>query len=281
MKLVFSNHRSLLLSLVTASVLTACHRAPSAFFQPTPRVSYKQAPAPLTPTAPPVTASLNQEPPAGPANWQTGPVAEVVTPTEDATTERSRSSVPADAVSISTLSQNPSGKARKAKVRQAPCDQIVLRNGDVIEAKVKEVGVSEVKYKKCDRPDGPDYTISKRDILSIKYSNGEVERFSATTAPSSAPSSSNARTTYNASSRPDGPRTDPFAIVSLATGAVALFAGGVGLLIVAAAIVFGALSLTRIKRQPERFKGRGLALAGLIAGVVVGGLIVLFLAGVY
>lgn len=279
MKSPFPNYRSILLGLVTASILTACHRAPSAFFQPTPRVSYKQAPARQTPTTEAVTASVNQELPTTAANWKTA-----VNETEAFTTEVASADAVASAVERPAKVGNPfqpgsSAKSRKTTTRQAPCDQIVLRNGDVIEAKVKEVGVSEVKYKKCDRLDGPDYTISKRDILSIKYSNGEVERFGATAAPSSAPSSSNSRTTYNPSS--DGPRTDPFAIVSLATGAVSFLLGGGGLLLVAAAIVFGALSLTRIKRQPERFKGRGLALAGLIVGVVMGALIIVYLAALY
>lgn len=275
MKSRFCTYRSVLLSCVTVSLFTACHRAPSAFFQPTPRVSYKQVPAA---PAPAVTASLTQEPPTATSNWQTERAADAPAPTEVFTTEvalRAERSVETRVVP----QRIGSGKWRRATARQAPCDQIVLRNGDVIEAKVKEVGVSEVKYKKCDRPDGPDYTINKRDILSIKYSNGEVERFSATASPSSAPSSSNSRTTYNPGA--DGPRTDPFAIVSLATGGAAFLLGGFGLLLVASAIVFGAISLTRIKRQPERFKGRGLALAGMIVGVVMGGLIILALAAYY
>lgn len=278
MKALFPNCQRVVLSLLAASLFTACHRTPPAFFQPTPRVTYKQVP---TPTAPNVTASLAQQPPTTTtANWNTQSPVDAANSTETFTTERS-----ADAVAPNVERSAQAGtsfqpsRSRKVRKATAPCDQIVLRNGDVIEAKVKEVGVAEVKYKKCDRPDGPDYTISKRDILSIKYSNGEVERFSASAAPSSAPSSSNSRTTYNPGA--DGPRTDPFAIVSLATAGVSFLLGGGGLLLVAAAIVFGALSLTRIKRQPERFKGRGLALAGLIVGVVMGGLIILYLASVF
>ena len=153
------------------------------------------------------------------------------------------------------------------------CDQLVLRNGDVIEAKVKEVGVNEIRYKKCDRPDGPDYTISKRDVLSIKYSNGEIERFTT-----GANSSSSNNTSYNSPTTPqnDGPRTDPFAIVAIAAGGLAIFTGIGSLLLGAAAVVFGALSLSRIRKEPNRFKGKGLALAGMIIGIVAAAAILLY-----
>ena len=158
------------------------------------------------------------------------------------------------------------------------CDQIVLRNGDVVEAKVKEVGVNEIRYKKCDRPDGPDYTISKRDVLSIKYSNGEVERFSTGSNSSSNTNSNGNRTSYNSPTSPqnDGPRTDPFAIVAISAGGLAIFTGLGSLLLGAAAVVFGALSLARIRKEPNRFKGKGLAMAGMIIGIVAAAAILLY-----
>ena len=153
------------------------------------------------------------------------------------------------------------------------CDQLVLRNGDVIDAKVKEVGVNEIRYKKCDRPDGPDYTVSKRDVLSIKYSSGEIERFTTGNTPSS-----NTNNNYNSPARQpsDGPRTDPFAIVAISAGGLAIFTGLGSLLLGAAAVVFGALSLSRIRKEPNRFKGRGLALAGMIMGIVAAAVILLY-----
>ncbi|MBO0936462.1 DUF4190 domain-containing protein [Fibrella sp. HMF5335] len=161
-----------------------------------------------------------------------------------------------------------------------PCDQIVLRSGDVIEAKVKEVGVSEIKYKKCDRQDGPDYTISKRDVLSIKYSNGEVERFSTAATPSAGSTTSGGyRPAYDSPTNGanDGPRTDPFAIVAVAAGGLAILTGYGAFLLGGAAIVFGALSLSRIRREPNRFKGKGLAIGGMVAGLLSAAAILLYI----
>ena len=59
-------------------------------------------------------------------------------------------------------------------------DVIALRSGDIINAVVNEVTSTEIKYKKSSNPKGPLYSIEKEKVLSIKYSNGEVEKFDST-----------------------------------------------------------------------------------------------------
>lgn len=56
-------------------------------------------------------------------------------------------------------------------------DNIVLKNGEEIKAKVQEIGLSEIKYKKSDNPNGPLYTTSKSEVLMIKYENGSKDVF--------------------------------------------------------------------------------------------------------
>jgi hypothetical protein len=56
-------------------------------------------------------------------------------------------------------------------------DIITLKNGDEIRAKVQEIGLSDVKYKKYDNLAGPTYTLLKTEILLIKYENGEKDIF--------------------------------------------------------------------------------------------------------
>ena len=51
-------------------------------------------------------------------------------------------------------------------------DKIHLKNGGVIDAKVKEVSSDVIKYKKKDNPDGPNYTVKRREVESITYANG-------------------------------------------------------------------------------------------------------------
>ena len=57
-------------------------------------------------------------------------------------------------------------------------DTLSTRYGENILVKVIEVGTTEVKYKKLDNLNGPDFTILKSDLLMIKYENGTSEMFS-------------------------------------------------------------------------------------------------------
>lgn len=61
-------------------------------------------------------------------------------------------------------------------------DNIVLRTGEEVKAKVEEVGLTEVKYKRADNHTGPLYSVLKSDVLMIKYENGTKDVF-ATAAP--------------------------------------------------------------------------------------------------
>ncbi len=68
------------------------------------------------------------------------------------------------------------------------------------------------------------------------------------------------------------PRYDPLAIASLVCFIVSFRVGGLTAL---PAFVLAILSLRRIKAEPERLKGRGMALAGMILGALSIGLFVL------
>jgi hypothetical protein len=54
-------------------------------------------------------------------------------------------------------------------------DLIILRDGNVIESKVMEISVSEIRYKRFDHLDGPMIVIARADVLSIRYENGKNE----------------------------------------------------------------------------------------------------------
>jgi len=54
-------------------------------------------------------------------------------------------------------------------------DLIILRNGDVIEAKVTEISPTEIRYKRFNHLDGPTIVIPTNSVLSIRYENGTLE----------------------------------------------------------------------------------------------------------
>ena len=62
------------------------------------------------------------------------------------------------------------------------------------------------------------------------------------------------------------PRYDPLAIASLVCGIVGLLFFGV--ILGTVALVLGSKARSRISSQPERLKGSGMALAGMILGAI-------------
>ncbi len=56
-------------------------------------------------------------------------------------------------------------------------DQIVKRNGQVIKAKVIEIGIAEIKYKMPDNDNGPVYVLDKNLVNKIIYGDGRTDNF--------------------------------------------------------------------------------------------------------
>ena len=51
-------------------------------------------------------------------------------------------------------------------------DMITLKNGDEIKARVTEIDLNVIKYKKFENLNGPTYNIEKHKVFMIKYENG-------------------------------------------------------------------------------------------------------------
>ena len=56
-------------------------------------------------------------------------------------------------------------------------DTIRITSRKEIIAKVIEVNKDDIKYKKHSNINGPTYSLSKNEIISITYMNGETEMF--------------------------------------------------------------------------------------------------------
>lgn len=54
-------------------------------------------------------------------------------------------------------------------------DSIRFMNNSIIAAKIFEVSTTDIKYHRFDNIDGPQYIVSKQDILYIKFANGIVD----------------------------------------------------------------------------------------------------------
>jgi len=56
-------------------------------------------------------------------------------------------------------------------------DNIILKDGEEILAKVLKINASNIEYKNSSNLQGPTYTLDKKDVFMIKYENGEKEVF--------------------------------------------------------------------------------------------------------
>jgi len=63
-------------------------------------------------------------------------------------------------------------------------DIILLKNGNDIQAIVQEVGINDVKYKRFDNPNGPNYMLKKSEVFMIRYANGTKDVFTDNANPS-------------------------------------------------------------------------------------------------
>ena len=56
-------------------------------------------------------------------------------------------------------------------------DIITKKDGTDIAARILEVNIDDIKYKRFSNLEGPTYTIAKSDVLIVRYENGENEVF--------------------------------------------------------------------------------------------------------
>lgn len=76
----------------------------------------------------------------------------------------------------------------------------------------------------------------------------------------------------------DEQKTHGLAVASMILGILSLITFYGALLFGVLAIIFGAIALNKIKTNPEAYKGKGMAKAGLICGIVALGLIIIIIA---
>jgi hypothetical protein len=136
------------------------------------------------------------------------------------------------------------------------CFTMYLKNGDIIEVKLIQITTTEIKYKRCNKPDDPEILIAKEDVFSIKDSNGE-SIFSS--------KDESWKKGYEVA---DG-QTDKLALASGITGIFALTLGilfwPVGLAAGIAAGIMGIMSMRRFRENPK-LRGEGWAITGITAG---------------
>ena len=141
------------------------------------------------------------------------------------------------------------------------CDTIILKSGTTIIGKVEEIGQNEIKYRKCNNLTGPIISISKSEAVVILYSNGTRDIF-ASNNPTVAINNNVTPTIGN--NTPN--KTEGLAIAGFISSLAGLIVFPIPL--GAIGVIFGAISLSRISKNPSKLKGKGLAITSLIIGAI-------------
>jgi len=146
------------------------------------------------------------------------------------------------------------------------CDIIILKNGDEIKGKVTEITLTEVKYKKCENQSGPTISISKKEVFMIRYPNGTKDIIN--TIPVKEP-----KTEISHQDSPSGAKK--MNGLAVAAFVLALFSSigavyfGIGIATGILSVVFASIALYSINRNKEAYRGKGLAIAALILGLLM------------
>jgi hypothetical protein len=57
------------------------------------------------------------------------------------------------------------------------CERMLMRDGREIMARVLVISASEIRYKRCDMSEGPDFVVRRGQVFMIEYLNGSKEYF--------------------------------------------------------------------------------------------------------
>lgn len=155
----------------------------------------------------------------------------------------------------------PSFSKQKTSNPDSLCDKITFKNGDEAMVKVLEIAPNDVKYKKCDSPDGPLYVVKKADVFMVTFANGTKEVFK--TESTATQNNNNTQTTRNY----DGPRkTHPMAILALVFAVLGLFTYGLFSIF---SVIVARSAERKIRANPKIYKGETMARISRIVSTVL------------
>jgi hypothetical protein len=152
------------------------------------------------------------------------------------------------------------------------CDRIMFTDGSEKQAKILEVGPDEIRYKICDRPEGPVYVTSKSQVFMVVYENGSKEVFEDQQTPVFKIGDNEEMPPMQKPVKKRKSLAVWALIASLATFSplyvAAPFVGG---------IIMGTLYLQRSKQYPEEYPSTGLAKTAIWIGAIIAFLFITFL----
>ena len=151
----------------------------------------------------------------------------------------------------------PITSSQENVINQEECDNIILKDGEEISAKVYEVTPDLVKYKKCGKLDGPLFSIKKSGVMMIRYSDGTKDIIKDVSRDNVKENELGMQQSYT---QKETKAVNGFGIVAFACSFTGLFIAG--LILGICGIIFGGIALA------QEDKAKGLGIAGLILGLI-------------
>ncbi|MBL7932265.1 MAG: DUF4190 domain-containing protein [Bacteroidia bacterium] len=145
---------------------------------------------------------------------------------------------------------------KSLKVLSDSCgDLITFRDGSEQSVKIIEASDQVIKYKPCNHLDGPIRTTPSENVFMIKYLDGRKRVFREKASVTAVEA---------ADSTPSKKRNNGFAVASFICGMMSfLFLPAIP------AVLFGLIGLAQINKNPEKYKGKWIAVTGLIIGGIM------------
>ncbi len=168
------------------------------------------------------------------------------------------------------LKKNPElSNLEPSNLFKTGCSKIVFKSGEVIEADIIQITPTEIKYKRCGKPNDPEIIVLKEEVFSVQAEDGAI-LYKSQAANSNTPDFYNTNSTTNSNSKPI---TDSLATISFIAGIAGvllslLLSVLVGVILSSVGLILAIISIGRIRRNPEKFSGAGLASGAIIAWFV-------------
>jgi hypothetical protein len=183
-------------------------------------------------------------------------------------------------------------KLKKALRKTPPeCSKIVMKDGDIIEANVLQITPTEIKYKRCGKPNDPELVIYKKDVLSVKAADGEIifrntgnnndnnnngNNGNNNNNGNNGNNNNNRDNNYGTGNNSSGnnnsnePKTEGNALAGMicSIAGLVLSFSILGLACGIVGLILSIIGRKKISNDTKRFKGKGLAMAGIICGII-------------
>jgi len=143
------------------------------------------------------------------------------------------------------------------------CETLVYTNGVEALVKIEEITPQYIKYTRCDLQNGPLISVKKTDVYKIVYSNGVEDIITEEDTGKT-----------KRSAEGGDVKLEGFGLFSFITGVMGFLI--LGIVFGPMAIIFGIVSIARSNSVNHEFKGKAFGIIGLILGIVVTIIMILY-----